>query len=205
MSTLVHNMKEYLNITAIALERGERHCNFLMKCLWLCWLQKCPRPQCCGVAEVLKRWCLAWVCMFRLTAEVLPLTLHDLSRSWQKSCRSNFLHHGGSCQLGMRFAKARLWFGHAGLRSVFLLNWSLDKLKAKKHGTWFRGFKSRPFIPYFQEVHIWGLDFRKFSLREWLFKELQEPWKPEFFVHKPCTAQTAAIVAIFFPRNCKQA
>lgn len=70
-----------------------------------------------------------------LTAEILPLTLHDLSRSWQKSCRSYFLLHRGSCQLGMRFAKARLWFGHAGIRSVFLLNQGLDKLKPKKHGT----------------------------------------------------------------------
>lgn len=68
-----------------------------------------------------------------LSAEILPLPLHDLSRSWQKSCRSNFLPHGGSCQLGMRFAKARLWFGHAGIRSVFFLNRGLDKLKPKKH------------------------------------------------------------------------
>lgn len=35
--------------------------------------------------------------------------------------------------------------------------------------------------------HIQGLNFRKFPFREWLFKELQEPQKPESFVHKPCT------------------
>ena len=29
--------------------------------------------------------------------------------------------------------------------------------------------------PGFQEVQIWASDFRKFSFREWLFKELQEP------------------------------
>lgn len=70
-----------------------------------------------------------------LTAEILPLTLHDLSRSWQKSYRSNFLPRRESCQLGLRFAKARLRFGHAGIGSLFLLNRGLDKLKPKKHGT----------------------------------------------------------------------
>lgn len=109
---------------------------------------------CYGTAEFLKRWCLAWVCMFRLiwlslrllAAEILPWILQDLSRGWQKSCRSNFLLHRWSCQLGMRFVKTRLWFGHARIRSGFLLNWGLDKLKTKKHGTWVWGFKSWLFI-----------------------------------------------------------
>lgn len=119
---------------------------------------------CYGTAEFLKRWCLAWVCMFRLiwlslrllAAETLLLILQDLSRRWQKSCRSNFLLHGWSYQLGMRFVKTSLWFGHARIRPGFLLNWGLDKLKTKKRDTWFLGFKSILFIPSFSR----GSDLR---------------------------------------------
>lgn len=109
---------------------------------------------CYGTAEFLKRWCLAWVCMFRLiwlslrllAAEILPSILQDLSRRWQKSYRSNFLLHRWSCRLGMRFVKTRLWFGNARIRSGFLLNRGMDKLKTKKQDTSFWGFKSRLFI-----------------------------------------------------------
>lgn len=130
MSALVHNMKEYLNITAIALEQGGKTLQFLNEVLMALLIAEMPKTSvlwsCRGPEKVVFSLGLHVQIDVTesglLTAEILPLTLHDLSRSWQKSCRSNFLHHGGSCQLGMRFAKARLWFGHAGLRSVFLLN-----------------------------------------------------------------------------------
>lgn len=172
MSALVHNIKEYLNIIATAFEQGGRHCNFSWSAHGFADCRSVQFPvlwNCRGPEEVVFSLGLHGQTDVAesglLTAEILPLTLRDLSRSWQKSCRSNFLSHRGSCQLGMRFAKARLWFGHAGIKSVFLLNWGLDKLK--KRGTWLRGSKSRLFIPYFsrsshlrvgfQEIFIEGV------------------------------------------------
>lgn len=89
----------------------------------------------------------------------------------------------------MRFVKKRLCFGHARIRSGFLLDWGLGRLKTKKHDT-FEGLNLDSSSSGFQAVQIWGLDFRKFSFRDCL-KSCKSPGNQSslFISHAQCRQQ----------------